>query len=408
MHLCEFLTFIWSFAQVDFWEHTKSHIKAEKLLSCPKCPFVTEYKHHLEYHLRNHFGSKPFKCPKCSYSCVNKSMLNSHLKSHSNIYQYRCADCSYATKYCHSLKLHLRKYEHSPAMVLNQDGSPNPLPIIDVYGTRRGPKQKSKTADDLEKTDLPGGIVVPAAPSNTASDSSSPMIMGCNLCDFYSPSVEILNQHMYLHAAESPMTQMFRMNNNLPDQAALKDYFHNIFLSIESPNTTGSFASPIESPQVGQDPGSPLDLSKSEPREEKKTDGKKNRRKGKAYKLERVSENRDSASIVADPPSHVKSEDSCSEKYENSKSTEEDDSFKINIPSFQRRSISPEKPVVEDCPAKDDYSCGFCGINFQDLIMYTMHMGYHGYRDPFTCNMCGQETPNRVAFFLHIARSSHT
>ena len=28
-------------------------------------------------------------------------------------------------------------------MVLNADGTPNPLPIIDVYGTRRGPKKKS-------------------------------------------------------------------------------------------------------------------------------------------------------------------------------------------------------------------------------------------------------------------------
>ena len=32
------------------------HIKPEKLLCCPKCIFVTEYKHHLEYHLRNHYG----------------------------------------------------------------------------------------------------------------------------------------------------------------------------------------------------------------------------------------------------------------------------------------------------------------------------------------------------------------
>ncbi|CAL8143843.1 unnamed protein product [Orchesella dallaii] len=133
----------------EFWDHTKSHIRQEKMLHCPKCPFVTEYKHHLEYHLRNHFNSKPYQCNKCSYSCVNKSMLNSHLKSHSNVYQYRCSDCSYATKYCHSLKLHLRKYNHNPAMVLNPDGTPNPLPIIDVYGTRRGPKIK-RTDPSLE------------------------------------------------------------------------------------------------------------------------------------------------------------------------------------------------------------------------------------------------------------------
>jgi len=138
---CKQCTFV-AHTKLEFWAHSKDHIKGDKVLSCPRCPFVTEYKHHLEYHLRNHSGSKPFKCPQCPYTCVNKSMLNSHLKSHSNVYQYRCADCNYVTKYCHSLKLHLRKYLHNPAMVLNPDGSPNPLPIIDVYGTRRGPKLK--------------------------------------------------------------------------------------------------------------------------------------------------------------------------------------------------------------------------------------------------------------------------
>ncbi|KAI4504657.1 hypothetical protein M0802_000207 [Mischocyttarus mexicanus] len=137
--------------KLEFWTHSRVHIRPDKLLACPNCPFVTEYKHHLEYHLRNHYGSKPFKCDKCTYTCVNKSMLNSHLKSHSNIYQYRCAECIYATKYCHSLKLHLRKYTHLPAMVLNADGTPNPLPIIDIYGTRRGPKNKSKTQKTCTK-----------------------------------------------------------------------------------------------------------------------------------------------------------------------------------------------------------------------------------------------------------------
>lgn len=126
------------FSKGEFWDHTRSHIKPEKMLQCPSCAFVTEYKHHLEYHLRNHSRSKPFRCPHCNYSCVNKSMLNSHLKSHSTVLQYRCLDCNYATKYCHSLKLHLRKYTHKPDVVLNLDGTPNPLPIIDVYGTRRG------------------------------------------------------------------------------------------------------------------------------------------------------------------------------------------------------------------------------------------------------------------------------
>ena len=38
------------------------HIKPENMLHCPRCPFVSEDKHHFEYHLREyHFGSKKFK-----------------------------------------------------------------------------------------------------------------------------------------------------------------------------------------------------------------------------------------------------------------------------------------------------------------------------------------------------------
>lgn len=96
------------------WQHIKLHIKPDKLLACDKCEFVTQYKHHLEYHERKHAGIKPFKCGSCDYRCLNKSMLNSHLKSHSSIYPYQCGDCPYLTKYSHSLKQHLSKYNHMP------------------------------------------------------------------------------------------------------------------------------------------------------------------------------------------------------------------------------------------------------------------------------------------------------
>ncbi|VDM51029.1 unnamed protein product [Toxocara canis] len=109
-----------SASKEEQWTHARTHIPVEKQLGCTRCGFVTEYKHHLEYHLRNHMGSKPFHCKKCAYSCVNKSMLNSHMKSHTNIYQFRCRDCTYATKYCHSLKLHLKKYNHNRAGDANE------------------------------------------------------------------------------------------------------------------------------------------------------------------------------------------------------------------------------------------------------------------------------------------------
>ena len=68
----------------------------------------------------------------------------------------------YATKYCHSLKLHLKKYAHKPAMVLNNDGTPNPLPVIDVFGNKRGPKNSKNGSEPP----APTSGLFPSLPAN--------------------------------------------------------------------------------------------------------------------------------------------------------------------------------------------------------------------------------------------------
>lgn len=339
---CDFV----AITKLDFWEHTKGHIKADKLLTCPKCPFVTEYKHHLEYHLRNHAGSKPFKCDKCSYSCVNKSMLNSHLKSHSNIYQYRCADCSYATKYCHSLKLHLRKYTHKPAMVLNPDGSPNPLPIIDVYGTRRGPKIKPEMKMDSENP-------------NQARDM--PML-----------PYQLQQLMMTPPAMQLPFPYPW-----LPGQMILQN-LERLARGNVSPNYQEEHGSSTE--EEPSNYSEALDLTKD-------GDPGKNRRKGPAFKLETT------------PSSHQSSD----EEDEDMTTTVFDN---VEVVDNESNSVG-EKEKMNNNNEKADNSCQYCNINFGDPVLYTMHMGYHGYKDPFTCNMCGEECNDKVSFFLHIARTPH-
>ncbi|KAL3226232.1 hypothetical protein MRX96_025146 [Rhipicephalus microplus] len=290
-------------SKTDFWEHSKLHIRTEKLLSCPKCPFVTEYKHHLEYHLRNHFGSKPFKCPKCNYSCVNKSMLNSHLKSHSNVYQYRCADCNYATKYCHSLKLHLRKYVHRPAGVLNSDGSPDLYPMMDVYGTRRGPRRgpRGYPPVTVPPPPQPPPLQETAAP---APDLNGTVPWKCSVCDFTTADEQQLSRHVLGHAESQDLCR------------------------LQSPPSS---ASPVQAP-------SPSALATSPRRE-----------------------------VSSDQTAHL----------------------------------------ANNKPQKDSFRCAYCDIAFEHCVMYTVHMGYHGYHDPFTCNMCGQRSEDKLAFFLHIARAAH-
>lgn len=416
---CQFV----ALTKLEFWEHSRRHIKAEKLLTCPKCPFVTEYKHHLEYHLRNHFGSKPFKCDKCSYSCVNKSMLNSHLKSHSNVYQYRCADCCYATKYCHSLKLHLRKYTHLPAMVLNADGSPNPLPIIDIYGTRRGPKNKSKVQkkegtvrrSNVEQTNTVPGMVTlspQASPTNSlttsmnstiANPSSSTMIDGSTV-NGVDNNMNVVSQSTVMSYDQT--FSGYQLPNNLPAQEPQERVMP---LDL----TTHTLPCSYENSTMNNQPRRLVSLTKG-----KGT----NRRKGKAYKLDRrlvVSDNEtDEETTPQLQHTHefsrtiendVRSlEDQLEDRQSEDHSEDHPEDYSEDRPDYHLPSCSRD-PVPRYRPTSngDSLFCYYCEIAFGNVIMYTEHMNYHGYEDPYTCNKCGHKCNDKVVFFLHIGRSKH-
>ncbi|XP_077159425.1 DNA-binding protein Ikaros isoform X13 [Paroedura picta] len=53
------------------------------------------------------------------------------------------------------------------------------------------------------------------------------------------------------------------------------------------------------------------------------------------------------------------------------------------------------------------YICEHCRVLFLDHVMYTIHMGCHGFRDPFECNMCGYRSQDRYEFSSHITRGEH-
>uniref|UniRef100_A0A182NV64 Protein hunchback n=1 Tax=Anopheles dirus TaxID=7168 RepID=A0A182NV64_9DIPT len=473
---CEFV----AVTKLSFWEHTRSHIKPEKMLTCPKCPFVTEYKHHLEYHLRNHQRSKPFQCPKCSYSCVNKSMLNSHMKSHSNVFQYRCADCNYATKYCHSLKLHLRKYGHKPDVVLNLDGTPNPLPIIDVYGTRRGPKskppknvekmllkqeqslakqqqhqqqQQQEASDPQQSAPLTplsqqgGMMTAPTTPFTPPGSGQTNGLMR-NLFPhqlFPNPLAHMFKSaaanggHLPLFPYLNLNFQMFADQQANLAQLSPRSFQQNLITQLTgeklngsghsgsgsdhendlSVKTTSSGSSlgeellkqitaaaadssasaivadsepestPTQQQQQQQPPYGefPTAVVTSNPRTPSTTGkvGERSRRKGRAFKLERLSEPASSSASTTDME-HAP--------------YDEEQTGPVTPP------VAPAPPPATT-PKERSLECKYCDIAFRDDVLYTIHMGYHGYDDVFKCNMCGEKSDDRIGFFLHIARKAH-
>ncbi|KAM6174907.1 zinc finger protein Aiolos [Erethizon dorsatum] len=73
-------------------------------------------------------------------------------------------------------------------------------------------------------------------------------------------------------------------------------------------------------------------------------------------------------------------------------------------PLFPRDSV---RVITRDGEATDVFRCDHCRVLFLDYVMFTIHMGCHGFRDPFECNMCGYRSQDRYEFSSHIARGEH-
>ncbi|XP_072293161.1 DNA-binding protein Ikaros isoform X4 [Eucyclogobius newberryi] len=65
------------------------------------------------------------------------------------------------------------------------------------------------------------------------------------------------------------------------------------------------------------------------------------------------------------------------------------------------------KVVTSDGEHVRAYRCEHCRVLFLDHVMYTIHMGCHGFRDPLECNLCGHRSQDRYEFSSHITRGEH-
>lgn len=86
-------------------------------------------------------------------------------------------------------------------------------------------------------------------------------------------------------------------------------------------------------------------------------------------------------------------------------------------PAFAPTSSSPTVPsstskevfrVVDgEGRAVRSFRCEHCRVLFLDHVMFTIHMGCHGFRQPFECNICGYRSQDRYEFSSHIVRGEH-
>lgn len=355
--------------QEEFWAHARTHMKEEKILECPSCSFVTEYKHHLEYHIRNHIGSKPFKCDKCSYECVNKSMLNSHMKSHNNVYQYLCADCCYATKYCHSMKLHVNKYRHRPATILNHPElggiedrpmlAPPPPPASAAFNAAAAAAAAVAAASMREEAGPLDSTACRGLSLHMPPPQPQPAPMA--------PSVVTSSPSLWPPAFPSLLTAFtgapyFPPGSNMPPAPLM-------------PPPMGSGLLPPQPVLMKAHPERAFFGPRSSPDE--------------AAALAPLGKRAAEAGGLAGP--------------EGSPEAKRASPAPPEMAGDFPESAAARGPV----PDQSYMECGHCDLFFRDHVMFDIHMGYHGYTNPFACNRCGYTAGSKVEFFLHLMQKSH-
>ncbi|XP_060564729.1 uncharacterized protein LOC132723941, partial [Ruditapes philippinarum] len=59
--------------------------------------------------------------------------------------------------------------------------------------------------------------------------------------------------------------------------------------------------------------------------------------------------------------------------------------------TFRSQSVSESDASEHHSSVCGESRCEYCGINFDDEVLFSIHIGCHSHTDPFKCNVCGKQ-----------------